>query len=48
MGKKYYINPEKCFEFWAENISDCSQCITVCPFFNTKDFISSNEFWKEK
>jgi len=46
--KKYYINPEKCFEFWAENTSDCSKCITICPFYNTKDFISSNEFWKVK
>ncbi|HDK26748.1 MAG TPA: 4Fe-4S dicluster domain-containing protein [Candidatus Atribacteria bacterium] len=46
--KKYYINPEKCFEFWAENTSDCSKCITVCPFFNAKDFIPSNEFWNEK
>jgi len=46
--KKYYINPEKCFEFWAENTSDCSKCITVCPFFHTKEFVSSHEFWKEK
>lgn len=46
--KKYYINPEKCFEFWAENTSDCSKCITICPFSNTKDFVPSKEFWKEK
>jgi len=46
--KKYYINPEKCFEFWVENTSDCSKCITICPFSNTQDFILSNEFWNEK
>ena len=34
--KKYYINPEKCFEFLAENTSNCSKCITVCPFSNSK------------
>jgi len=45
--KKYYINPEKCFEFWAENTSDCSQCITVCPFFNTENSLTADKFWKE-
>ena len=45
--KKYYINPEKCFEFWAENTSDCSQCITVCPFSNTENFLTADKFWKE-
>ncbi|GAH24795.1 putative reductive dehalogenase (rdhA), partial [marine sediment metagenome] len=45
--KKYYINPEKCFEFWAENTSDCSKCITVCPFFNIENSFSADKFWKE-
>ncbi len=45
--KKYYINPEKCFEFWAENTSDCSKCITVCPFFNIEDSLTADKFWKE-
>lgn len=29
---KWYIDPEKCYEFWAENGIDCSTCISVCPF----------------
>ena len=45
--KKYYINPEKCFEFWAENNSDCSNCITVCPFSNIKNFLTLDKFWEE-
>jgi len=29
---KWYINPEKCFKFWAQNEGSCSNCIRVCPF----------------
>lgn len=43
--RKYYINPEKCFKFWAENNADCSTCITVCPFSEIKHSFSSKEFW---
>jgi len=44
--RKYYINPEKCFEFWTENNSDCSKCITVCPFSNIKNNLSYSSFWE--
>ena len=44
--RKYYINPEKCFEFWTENNSDCSKCITICPFSKIKKSVSAEEFWK--
>jgi reductive dehalogenase len=43
--KKYYVNVEKCFEFWVENSSDCGNCIAACPFSKIKKFHSSNEFW---
>ena len=43
--KKYYINPEKCFEFWAENSSDCSKCITACPFSKIKEDLPVENFW---
>ncbi len=33
---KWYINAEKCFEFWAKNGSECGNCIRVCPW--NKDF----------
>lgn len=29
---KWYIDPEKCYQFWRENGSDCANCITSCPF----------------
>ena len=46
--KKYYIDPEKCFEFWAENNSDCSKCITACPFSKVNHPLTSKEFWRNK
>jgi reductive dehalogenase len=29
---KWYIDPEKCVQFWVENGSDCANCITACPY----------------
>jgi epoxyqueuosine reductase len=29
---KWYIDPEKCIQFWRENGSDCANCITACPY----------------
>ena len=43
--KKYYINAEKCFEFWIENSSDCGSCIAACPFSKITKYITPNEFW---
>jgi reductive dehalogenase len=34
--RKWSIDPEKCFQFWANQNSDCSICIRVCPF--NKDY----------
>lgn len=34
--KKWSVNAEKCFKFWASQSSDCSICIRVCPY--NKDF----------
>ena len=44
--KKYYVDVEKCFEFWIENSGDCGNCIAACPFSKIKGFNSSSEFWK--
>lgn len=30
--RKWYVNAEKCFAFWAKNRLDCATCIRVCPF----------------
>ncbi len=43
--RKYYVDAEKCFEFWIENSSDCGNCIAVCPFSNIKEYKTPNEFW---
>jgi len=29
---KWYIDPEKCIQFWRENGTDCANCITACTF----------------
>jgi epoxyqueuosine reductase len=29
---KWYIDPEKCIQFWRDNGSDCANCIAVCPY----------------
>jgi reductive dehalogenase len=29
---KWYVDSEKCYEFWCENGTDCSTCISVCPY----------------
>jgi len=33
---RWAVNHEKCYNFWIQNGSDCSNCIAVCPFFNKK------------
>jgi len=45
--KKYYVNAEKCFEFWIENSSDCGNCIAVCPFSRINNYLTSSEFWNK-
>jgi reductive dehalogenase len=45
--KKYYVNVEKCFEFWIENSSDCGKCISVCPFSKIQNYLEPEEFWKK-
>ncbi|MCP4712989.1 MAG: reductive dehalogenase [Planctomycetes bacterium] len=29
---KWYINPERCFQFWSRNKGSCGNCIRVCVF----------------
>jgi reductive dehalogenase len=37
--KKWYINPEECFKFWAKNRMDCNNCVCVCPFNKPKGIL---------
>lgn len=30
--RKWYINADKCFHYWATRQISCTQCIRVCPF----------------
>jgi epoxyqueuosine reductase len=34
--KKWTVNAEKCFKFWANQGTDCSICIRICPY--NKDY----------
>lgn len=45
---KWYVNSEKCYQFWCENGTDCSTCIAVCPYNNGPEKISSDKFWSEE
>lgn len=29
---KWYIDPEKCIQFWRQNGTDCADCIASCPY----------------
>jgi ferredoxin len=29
---KWYIDPEKCLDFWAKNNGSCENCVRVCSF----------------
>ena len=42
---KWYLNAEKCFEFWAKNYSDCANCIRVCPFNKPEGLLHSTVKW---
>ncbi|MBY8989088.1 MAG: 4Fe-4S dicluster domain-containing protein, partial [Candidatus Lokiarchaeota archaeon] len=44
---KFYVDGEKCFEFWIENSSDCGKCISACPFSKIKRYKSPSEFWQK-
>jgi reductive dehalogenase len=35
---KWYVNVESCFDFWTKNGSDCSNCISSCPFTKNRHF----------
>ena len=30
--KRWAVNADRCYEFWAENTAACSNCIAACPF----------------
>lgn len=46
--KKFYVDVEKCFEFWIENSSDCGNCISACPYSKIEKYLSASEFWESE
>jgi hypothetical protein len=40
------VDGEKCYVYWCDNGTDCSTCISVCPFNTGPDEASSEEFWE--
>jgi ferredoxin len=42
---KWYVDGEKCYEFWCDNGTDCSNCIAVCPYNKGSKKNSAGEFW---
>ncbi len=45
---KWYINPEKCFQFWVRNKGDCANCIRVCVFNKPDSPLHSLVRWHVK
>lgn len=45
---KWYVDGEKCYEFWCDNGTDCSSCITVCPYNTGPKRASAEEFRDDK
>ena len=47
-ARKWYVDTEKCHEFWYDNASECSTCISVCPYTKGKHDINPEEFWTDR
>ena len=43
--KKWYVNGEKCFKFWAKSGHDCGNCIRVCPFNKPPGWLHDTTRW---
>jgi reductive dehalogenase len=35
---KWYVKVDRCYEFWCNNGTDCSNCVTSCPFTKPETF----------
>lgn len=42
---KWYVDSEKCYEYWCDNGTDCSTCISVCPYNPDRKEATVEEFW---
>jgi len=46
--KKWYINPETCYNFWVENGTECSTCIRSCPYNKENNILHKLIVWVVK
>ncbi len=42
---KWAVDGEKCYEYWCDNGTDCSTCISVCPYNTGRTEAHADEFW---
>jgi epoxyqueuosine reductase len=42
---KWAVDGEKCYRYWCENGTDCSTCISVCPYNTGRTEAHADEFW---
>jgi len=47
-SRKWYVDSEKCHEYWYDNASECSTCISVCPYTKGIHVIEPEEFWSNE
>lgn len=43
---KWYIDGERCYEYWCDNGMDCSTCIAVCPYNPGPSEATAEDFWR--
>ena len=43
---KWYVDSERCYEFWCDNGADCSTCIAVCPYNAGPKQATVEDFWR--
>ena len=43
---KWYVDGERCYEFWCDNGADCSTCIAVCPYNAGPKQATVEDFWR--
>jgi ferredoxin len=41
----WHINAETCLSFWADNNTDCSNCIRTCPFNKPPGLLHDGVRW---
>lgn len=45
---KWYIDPEKCFQFWVRKRGDCAVCISGCVFNKPNTWFHNGVRWHVK